>query len=612
MYIIRKTLSLGNNKNQKIHEERTLLVNRSYKDYWQRAFKKIKSQNYQKRLQNANKEVLHSQSHISDVINKIPSLNHASDIKKVSYLIIHPHSQTYLIWLGGLAISLLYMATYGAFYISFMNYDKGNIRSKLEVFIDFIVLFDFIITLNLAYFNEDNLIVEDRKMILRNYLRVSNFLEMLAAIPFGLYVYSSNTKSLSNAFYLRFIPKLIHLARLYKKMKAFLFIKTVDSFIAKHKLLVHFTRVVCLIILCLHLVSCVFYIAARIENFNQYAWTSRNGLNDAKPLEKYLASTYWTLTTLTTIGYGDITPYTSIEKAIAMIWMVLGVYILSYSVGQFTFFYSWISENDRKTNELLLLVEDIAKSTSLPSKEEKKIKVWIKRQSLITNSHQIEKILNDLHSDLRLEISLNMYEGAIQKFTYFTSKDDKFISSIAFRLIYKEYIDEDIIWKYQDYSDGIYFLINGRVKFFHKKMLFAFYNETQYFGDIDIFMKTFRKFTVMACCNCRVLIMNEECLDIIKKNFNKYYLEMKKNVLYRCHNLLINLAEMISLKIVSDKNDKKISKKFIKSICKKLYKKIYGKNDNESRTKAFKKFNKQIEVIEKTLKNTMNMLNELK
>ena len=44
-------------------------------------------------------------------------------------------------------------------------------------------------------------------------------------------------------------------------------------------------------------------------------------------------SIYWAVVTLTTVGYGDVTPQTHIGKAIAMVIMVMGYGILAVPTG---------------------------------------------------------------------------------------------------------------------------------------------------------------------------------------------------------------------------------------------------------------------------------------
>ena len=51
------------------------------------------------------------------------------------------------------------------------------------------------------------------------------------------------------------------------------------------------------------------------------------------PGEQYLASVYFTITTITTVGYGDVTISTKIEKIFCIFLMLVGVLAFSFVSG---------------------------------------------------------------------------------------------------------------------------------------------------------------------------------------------------------------------------------------------------------------------------------------
>ena len=51
------------------------------------------------------------------------------------------------------------------------------------------------------------------------------------------------------------------------------------------------------------------------------------------PGEQYVWVLYWTLTTMTTIGYGDVSPLTYIEAVITVFVEVMGASIFGYMIG---------------------------------------------------------------------------------------------------------------------------------------------------------------------------------------------------------------------------------------------------------------------------------------
>merc|ERR1739848_726547 len=63
-------------------------------------------------------------------------------------------------------------------------------------------------------------------------------------------------------------------------------------------------------------------------------------------IRRYMAALYWSMTTLSTVGYGDITPKSDGERAYAMLAMVVGGAFYGYIVGSVT---SIISDTDLNT-----------------------------------------------------------------------------------------------------------------------------------------------------------------------------------------------------------------------------------------------------------------------
>jgi hypothetical protein len=57
---------------------------------------------------------------------------------------------------------------------------------------------------------------------------------------------------------------------------------------------------------------------------------------EASDAEIYVASFYWALTTLSTVGYGDISAETFLERIFAMIIMFTGVLYISFVVSNLT------------------------------------------------------------------------------------------------------------------------------------------------------------------------------------------------------------------------------------------------------------------------------------
>ena len=71
---------------------------------------------------------------------------------------------------------------------------------------------------------------------------------------------------------------------------------------------------------------------------------------------KYLLSIYWSISTVLTVGYGDLHAETNSERLISVIWMMIGVIFYSFTIGLLT---SILGKIDSRASQLKSKLEVI-------------------------------------------------------------------------------------------------------------------------------------------------------------------------------------------------------------------------------------------------------------
>lgn len=83
----------------------------------------------------------------------------------------------------------------------------------------------------------------------------------------------------------------------------------------------------------------------RINEDNKMNWIYQKGYQDMPEEELYITAFYFTVTTLVTVGYGDITAYSAEEKVLCIFLMLIGVISFSFATGALA---SVITSHDSK------------------------------------------------------------------------------------------------------------------------------------------------------------------------------------------------------------------------------------------------------------------------
>lgn len=75
--------------------------------------------------------------------------------------------------------------------------------------------------------------------------------------------------------------------------------------------------------------------------------------------ELYVTSFYFTVTTIVTVGYGDIHAYNTVERVISIFLMIIGVIAFSFATGSLSSILSNYDASQAKLKEKIATLNDI-------------------------------------------------------------------------------------------------------------------------------------------------------------------------------------------------------------------------------------------------------------
>ena len=253
--------------------------------------------------------------------------NFAKKVNWDKFVLIHPYSKMKLLWESMVSLLIIFLMFYIPLSLAFsLNF----IESSQKMVISVIFIFDMIFEMNTLYFN-NGLEVHNRRNIIMNYLEgyfMFDFLS-LSSLYFQSQFNSDVSSLIKGSVYFLFFMKFFSLMKFSKK------ITNRFQLSRKWKGVKDLIVLFLLIIFIAHLAACGWYYVGvnSIPDQHSTNWIKDNGLLVESWQIQYMSSFYWSIVTVMTVGYGDITPTNSNERLFCLFVILFGGMIFPYSVN---------------------------------------------------------------------------------------------------------------------------------------------------------------------------------------------------------------------------------------------------------------------------------------
>ena len=243
--------------------------------------------------------------------------------------IIHPDDEKLFAWDTFIGVLVLYSILSVSIVLSF-SVEQSQPMKDFDLVIDACFIVDMIIVTRTAYLNEEDVVVTIPNMIFLRYLKTWFFPDLLSSIPFDEIVGTAAHGNLVSVTILKAI-RAFRIMRLLKLKRLSKIVVWCEDNLSINPGIFEILKFVSYIFFAAHLVACLWWVLA--TECSSDTWHRFQGYDKASLKVKYVASLYWTITTMTTVGFGDIVPVNSAERIMACVVMLLGGMAFGYIVG---------------------------------------------------------------------------------------------------------------------------------------------------------------------------------------------------------------------------------------------------------------------------------------
>ncbi len=181
-------------------------------------------------------------------------------------------------------------------------------------------------------------------------------------------------------------------------------------------------------------------------------------------LYEYVRAGYWTVTTLSTVGYGDITPATVPQMLFANGVMILGLMFFGYVLGNVASLLARLDAAKEEFFSHMDRVETFMSYNNLPASMRKKIRAFFRYSWESGRGFDSHGVLDVLPPGVRAEVSMHLHRDIVEKVPFLQDASQDLIEAIVLDLEPRIAMPGEYIFKKGDSGEGMFFVRKGCVE----------------------------------------------------------------------------------------------------------------------------------------------------
>ncbi|KAM7341583.1 eag-like K[+] channel isoform 2-T3 [Cochliomyia hominivorax] len=387
-------------------------------------------------------------------------------------------------WDWIILVSTFYVAILVPYNAAFAKADRQTMVS--DVIVEALFIVDILLNFRTTFVSNKGEVVSDSKLIAINYLKGWFIVDLLAALPFDHLYASDLYNGEESHIHLVKLTRLLRLARLLQKMDRY----------SQYTAMI-LTLLMLLFSLVAHWLACIWYVIAEKENIlNENGWDIgwmhalaerlKIPLSNITNAEAYSTALYFTFTSLTSVGFGNVSANTTAEKVFSIIMMLIGALMHAVVFGNVTAIiqrmYSRRSLYESKWRDL----KDFIALHQMPKELKQRIEDYFQTSWSLNHGIDIYETLREFPEELRGDVSMHLHREILQ-LPIFEGASQGCLKLLSLHIKTNFCAPGEYLIHKGDALNYIYYLCNGSMEVIKDEMVVAILGKGDLVGsDINV------------------------------------------------------------------------------------------------------------------------------
>uniref|UniRef100_A0A8C5N200 Potassium voltage-gated channel subfamily H member 6 n=1 Tax=Leptobrachium leishanense TaxID=445787 RepID=A0A8C5N200_9ANUR len=413
------------------------------------------------------------------------------------WTILH-YSPFKAVWDWLILLLVIYTAIFTPYSAAFLlndqeeerNWECGyscNPLNIVDLIVDIMFIVDIIINFRTTYVNTNDEVVSHPGKIAIHYFKGWFLIDMVAAIPFDLLIYRTGSDETTTLIGLLKTARLLRLVRVARKLDRY----------SEYGAAVLFL-LMCTFALIAHWLACIWYAIGNVERpymEHKIGWLDNLAnqigkmYNDTDQAsgpsikDKYVTALYFTFSSLTSVGFGNVSPNTNSEKVFSICVMLIGSLMYASIFGNVSAIIQRLYSGTARYHTQMLRVKEFIRFHQIPNPLRQRLEEYFQHAWSYTNGIDMNAVLKGFPECLQADICLHLNRTLLQNCKAFRGATKGCLRALAMKFKTTHAPPGDTLVHYGDVLTTLYFISRGSIEILRDDIVVAILGKNDIFGE---------------------------------------------------------------------------------------------------------------------------------